>query len=214
MTISVSQFPALAAGCVLYLSSPGLVCTAASQGRWGEETEHFLHNITHLDEHEHRHEEGEAHQDHEHEHIGIHGLKVVLQKLHDHYEPSNIEVSTRLQQTIVVLFKRYIGGVTWWTRWQRRKRKHYCYTKTFIFSALFSNLFFFPVKYWSFTSLKLNYLRRKHYCLVKLLVTGLSWSVTLFGCKSKKVYAAWKTGPMVDFLVTREPVYDPPRSLT
>ncbi|XP_044028664.1 zinc transporter ZIP4-like [Siniperca chuatsi] len=83
VTISVSQFTALAAGCVLYLSSPGLVCTATSQGRWGEEAEHFLHKITH--------EESEQHQDHEHEHIDVHGLKVLLQELHDHYEPADSE---------------------------------------------------------------------------------------------------------------------------
>ncbi|XP_074468723.1 zinc transporter ZIP4 [Sebastes fasciatus] len=89
VTVSVSQFTDLAAGCILYLSSPGLVCTAARQGRWGEETEHFLHKITHEDHHEHRHEEREPH--HEHEHIDFHGLKVVLQELHDHYEPSDGE---------------------------------------------------------------------------------------------------------------------------
>lgn len=85
MTISVSQFPALAAGCVLYLSSPSLVCNAAKQGRWGEETEHFLHKITH----------DELHRAHAHEHVDVHGLKVLLQGLHDHYEPLNSEVSTR-----------------------------------------------------------------------------------------------------------------------
>nr|XP_046274407.1 zinc transporter ZIP4 [Scatophagus argus] len=78
-TISVSQFPALAAGCVLYLSSPGLVCNAIRQNRWGEETEHFLHKFTH--------EESEPHQDHGHEHIGVDGLQMLLQELHDHYEP-------------------------------------------------------------------------------------------------------------------------------
>ncbi|KAI3358643.1 hypothetical protein L3Q82_015060 [Scortum barcoo] len=91
-TITVSQFPALASGCILYLSSPGLVCAAVGKGRWGEETEHFLHNITHLDDHEHQHEEAEPHQDHEHEYnhdlIGLHGLKAVIQDLHNHYEPS------------------------------------------------------------------------------------------------------------------------------
>ncbi|XP_070778351.1 zinc transporter ZIP4 [Enoplosus armatus] len=87
VTISVSQFTALAAGCVLYLSSPGLVCTAISQGRWGEEAEHFLQKITH----EHGHEESKPHQHHEHEHIDVHGLKVLLRELHDHYEPSDSE---------------------------------------------------------------------------------------------------------------------------
>ncbi len=101
MTVSVSQFPSLAAGCVLYLSSPSLVCTAASQGTWGEETESFLHSVTHLDDHEHQHEESEL--SHGHDHIGINGLMVVLQDLQYHYEPSGSEVSTRLQQTVEVL---------------------------------------------------------------------------------------------------------------
>ncbi|XP_035536793.1 zinc transporter ZIP4 [Morone saxatilis] len=89
LTISVSQFPALAAGCVLYLLSPGLVCNATKQGRWGEEVEHFLHELTHGEHHEHRHEESEPH--HDHDHIDIDGLKVLIQELHDHYKPSDIE---------------------------------------------------------------------------------------------------------------------------
>ncbi|XP_067468941.1 zinc transporter ZIP4 [Thunnus thynnus] len=84
-TISVAEFPAVAAGCVLYLTSPGLVCAAVRQGRWGEETEHFLHKITHGEHHEER----EPH--HDHEHIDIHGLETVLQELHNHYEPADSE---------------------------------------------------------------------------------------------------------------------------
>ncbi|TDH04036.1 hypothetical protein EPR50_G00148090 [Perca flavescens] len=79
VTISGSQFTALAAGCVLYLSTPGLVCTAVRQGRWGEEVERFLHEITHQEQHQ------------DHEHIHVHGLKVLLKKLHDHYKPSESE---------------------------------------------------------------------------------------------------------------------------
>lgn len=89
MSISVSQFPAFAAGCLLYLSSPSLVCSAAKQGRWGDETERFLHRITH-EEHEHVHKESH----HAHDQIDIHGLEVLLQELHEHYEPLNNEVST------------------------------------------------------------------------------------------------------------------------
>ncbi|CAK6949363.1 zinc transporter ZIP4 [Scomber scombrus] len=84
-TISVSEFTAVAAGYVLYLASPGLVCTAVRQGRWGEETEHFLHKITHGE----HHEESESH--HNHEHIDIHGIETVLQELHSHYEPADSE---------------------------------------------------------------------------------------------------------------------------
>ncbi|XP_070702853.1 zinc transporter ZIP4 [Pempheris klunzingeri] len=93
VTISVSQFTSLAAGCVLYLSSPGLVCTAVRQGRWGEEAGHLLHKITH-DHHQHLHEETETHEhEHEHEHelMDTHGVKVLLQELQDHYEPSHSE---------------------------------------------------------------------------------------------------------------------------
>ncbi|XP_071357072.1 zinc transporter ZIP4 [Trachinotus anak] len=89
VTVSVSQFTHVAAGCVLYLASPGLVCTAVSQGRWGEETEHFLHRITHHDHHEHQH--GSKGVRHDHEYIDVHGLEVVLQELHHHYEPSHSE---------------------------------------------------------------------------------------------------------------------------
>ncbi|XP_029299362.1 zinc transporter ZIP4 [Cottoperca gobio] len=83
VTISVSQFTDLAAGCVLYLSSPDLVCTAVREGRWGQEAEHFLHELTHQDQQPHQH--------HEHEHIDVHALKVLLQELHHHYEPSDKE---------------------------------------------------------------------------------------------------------------------------
>ncbi|KAK9526754.1 hypothetical protein VZT92_015437 [Zoarces viviparus] len=91
VTISVPQFTALAAGCVLYLSSPGLVCSAVRQGTWGQEVQHFLRKKTHEDHHEHRHEESEQHQDHEHVHIDVHELNVLLQELSDHYEPSDRE---------------------------------------------------------------------------------------------------------------------------
>ncbi|XP_027890969.1 zinc transporter ZIP4 [Xiphophorus couchianus] len=76
VTVSVSQFPALAAGSVLYLSSPGLVCAAVGQGKWAEETDRFLHKHTHSD---HR----------SHTHIGVGGLEGVIQDLQNHYEPSN-----------------------------------------------------------------------------------------------------------------------------
>ncbi|XP_008420375.1 zinc transporter ZIP4 [Poecilia reticulata] len=76
VTVSVSQFPVLAAGSVLYLSSPDSVCTAVGQGKWAEETDRFLHKHTHSD---HR----------SHPHIGIVGLGGVIQDLQNHYEPSN-----------------------------------------------------------------------------------------------------------------------------
>lgn len=91
ITVSVSQFTDFAAGSVLYLVSPGLVCTAVGQGKWGEETEGFLHRIAYHDHHEHHHEESRA--GHAHEHIDIHGLEELLYDLHDHYEPEHSEVS-------------------------------------------------------------------------------------------------------------------------
>ncbi|XP_060948894.1 zinc transporter ZIP4 [Limanda limanda] len=89
-TISVSQFSDLAAGSVLYLTSPGPVCHAIIEGRWGEETEHFLHRVTHHEEHEHlEHEEGRT--QHDHEHIDVHQLETVFVELRRHYEPSPSE---------------------------------------------------------------------------------------------------------------------------
>ncbi|XP_034561168.1 zinc transporter ZIP4 isoform X2 [Notolabrus celidotus] len=95
VTISVSEFPNVAAGSILYLSSPSQVCTAVSQGRWAEETEHFLHKITHEDHHEHEHEENETHHknehEHEHDHIDTRGLQLLFHELEEHYEPSHSE---------------------------------------------------------------------------------------------------------------------------
>ncbi|XP_061598359.1 zinc transporter ZIP4 [Cololabis saira] len=83
VTVSVSQFSPLASGSVLYLSSPGPVCVALSQGKWAEETEHFLHKFTH---HDHVRE---SHDDHGHNHMDVHGLESVLRELHHHYKPSD-----------------------------------------------------------------------------------------------------------------------------
>uniref|UniRef100_A0AAX7V8C0 Zinc transporter ZIP4 n=1 Tax=Astatotilapia calliptera TaxID=8154 RepID=A0AAX7V8C0_ASTCA len=81
------DFTALASGSVLYLSSPGLVCTAIKTGTWGEETEKFLHKFTHNDPHEHKSEAN-----HDHEHIDVHGLEGVIQELRSHYDPTESEV--------------------------------------------------------------------------------------------------------------------------
>ncbi|XP_016896402.1 zinc transporter ZIP4 [Cynoglossus semilaevis] len=93
VTISVSQFTQLAAGCVLHLTSPGAVCTAIRQGRWAEETEHFLHEITHGEHHEHQHEKSRT--EHAHDHMDVHGLETVLQELQHHYEPEHSESCVR-----------------------------------------------------------------------------------------------------------------------
>ncbi|XP_077363747.1 zinc transporter ZIP4-like [Festucalex cinctus] len=93
--IDAAGFSALAAGCVLYLSSPDKVCAAAGQGRWGEEVERFLHEIASGNSHEHHHEgeevDGESCHGHEHQHVGLGGLESVFRELLKHYEPSEIE---------------------------------------------------------------------------------------------------------------------------
>lgn len=74
-TVSLAQFPALAAGSVLYLSSPGLACDAAKERRWMAETQSFLHKITHGEggHHHHRHEADEVGHGHDHSERGEHG---------------------------------------------------------------------------------------------------------------------------------------------
>lgn len=101
VTISVSQFTQLAAGCVLHLTSPGTVCTAIRQGRWAEETEHFLHEITHGEHHEHQHEKSRT--EHAHDHMDVRGLETVLQELQHHYEPEHSEVGSGMTLHNVVL---------------------------------------------------------------------------------------------------------------
>nr|XP_057904070.1 zinc transporter ZIP4 isoform X2 [Doryrhamphus excisus] len=44
--VDASQLAALAAGCVLYLSSPGSTCAAAGRGGWGQEVQRFLHQVS------------------------------------------------------------------------------------------------------------------------------------------------------------------------
>ncbi|KAK2830463.1 hypothetical protein Q5P01_018394 [Channa striata] len=93
--ISVSQFTDFAAGCILFLLSPELVCTAIGQGTWGEEAEHLLHKITHQD----------------HEHIDVHGLEALLQELHDHYEPTHAERCTTISEIMTDEQTQEVGAV-------------------------------------------------------------------------------------------------------
>uniref|UniRef100_A0A672Z8D2 Zinc transporter ZIP4 n=1 Tax=Sphaeramia orbicularis TaxID=375764 RepID=A0A672Z8D2_9TELE len=72
-TISASQFSVIAGGGVLFLTSPALVCSMIRQGRWGEETELFLHKLT-------RHEHQEENQQ-----------KMLLHDLEEHYHPLDTE---------------------------------------------------------------------------------------------------------------------------
>ncbi|CAB1350801.1 unnamed protein product [Coregonus sp. 'balchen'] len=48
----------VAAGCCLYLSSPTEACSAVRAGRWGDETDHLIQEITGHDHHGHRHRDG------------------------------------------------------------------------------------------------------------------------------------------------------------
>lgn len=77
----MSEFPVFAAGCLLYLSSPNLVCTATKQGQWGDRTNAFIHKLTHTEE-----QPG-------HQHMDLNGLLVLIHDLHHHYKPSNTKVS-------------------------------------------------------------------------------------------------------------------------
>uniref|UniRef100_A0A672IZG6 Zinc transporter ZIP4 n=1 Tax=Salarias fasciatus TaxID=181472 RepID=A0A672IZG6_SALFA len=89
ISVSVSQFPAFAAGSVLYLSSPSVVCAAIAEEKWGDKTEEFLHNVTHHDHsgHTNREDAGHSHND-----MDIHGLEAVFEELKHHYEPSPNEI--------------------------------------------------------------------------------------------------------------------------
>ncbi|KAM9418935.1 zinc transporter ZIP4 [Salvelinus alpinus] len=65
----------VAAGCCLYLSSPSEACSAVRAGRWGDETDNFIHEIT-------GYEHGDGHGDMESS-----GIKTLLHNLKKHYRP-------------------------------------------------------------------------------------------------------------------------------
>ncbi|XP_070995579.1 zinc transporter ZIP4-like isoform X2 [Oncorhynchus clarkii lewisi] len=82
----------VAAGCHLYLSSPTEACSAVRAGRWGDETDHLIQEITghdHLiqeitghDHHVHRHRDGHGHGDMESS-----GIETLLRNMEKHYKP-------------------------------------------------------------------------------------------------------------------------------
>ncbi|KAM9824511.1 zinc transporter ZIP4 [Neosynchiropus ocellatus] len=81
-SVSTSEFPALAAGSIFYLTAPGPVCAAAGQGKWAEETERFLHRTAH----------GAATaENHAEEELTIAGLERIVEELKVHYTPSSTE---------------------------------------------------------------------------------------------------------------------------
>ncbi|XP_062386021.1 zinc transporter ZIP4 [Sardina pilchardus] len=80
--VHAGDFPRLAAGCCLYLIDPLRACGAASAGRWGEETEEFIHQLAHGDHIGHG-----GHEDHEgHESSAVERL---LHGLEEHYLPES-----------------------------------------------------------------------------------------------------------------------------
>ncbi|CAB1320463.1 unnamed protein product [Coregonus sp. 'balchen'] len=62
----------VAAGCCLYLSSPSEACSAVRAGRWGDETDHFIREITGY---------GDGHRDMERS-----GIETLLRNLKKHYK--------------------------------------------------------------------------------------------------------------------------------
>ncbi|XP_029507214.2 zinc transporter ZIP4 isoform X1 [Oncorhynchus nerka] len=80
----------VAAGCHLYLSSPTEACSAVRAGRWGDETDHLIQEITGHDHliqeitgHDHhRHRDGHGHGDMESS-----GIETLLRNMEKHYKP-------------------------------------------------------------------------------------------------------------------------------
>uniref|UniRef100_A0A2I4BA48 Zinc transporter ZIP4 n=1 Tax=Austrofundulus limnaeus TaxID=52670 RepID=A0A2I4BA48_AUSLI len=107
--VGVSQFPALAAGSVLYLSSPLQTCIAIQYGMWAEETDLFLHEFTHHD-----------HLKHTHGYMDAHGLEGVLQELNGHYEPSDNKSCVTASSIMMTIHpssadqKQEVGAVLGW----------------------------------------------------------------------------------------------------
>ncbi|XP_055733204.1 zinc transporter ZIP4-like [Salvelinus fontinalis] len=65
----------VAAGCCLYLSSPSEACSSVRAGRWGDDTDNFIHEITGYDH-------GDGHGDMESS-----GIETLLHNLKKHYKP-------------------------------------------------------------------------------------------------------------------------------
>uniref|UniRef100_A0A8C6S5I2 Zinc transporter ZIP4 n=1 Tax=Neogobius melanostomus TaxID=47308 RepID=A0A8C6S5I2_9GOBI len=81
--ISLSEFRVIVLGSVLYLSSPETACSAIKQGTWREETEHFLHEITHGEHHQHS-------EHHDHENIDVHASCVDAAELTEGQEDGEV----------------------------------------------------------------------------------------------------------------------------
>lgn len=78
--ISLSDFRIILSSSVLYLRSPGPVCSAIKKGMWREETEYFLHEITHSGHHQNS-------EHHDHESVTVHTVEQLLHDITDHYRP-------------------------------------------------------------------------------------------------------------------------------
>ncbi|XP_077446241.1 zinc transporter ZIP4 [Stigmatopora argus] len=89
--VDASAIGALAAGCVLYLTSPEAACVAAARGAWGEEAERFLDGLQSGNPHRRRRgDDGPCHGS-ERWHVDLSGLDAVLGGILQHYESADVE---------------------------------------------------------------------------------------------------------------------------
>ncbi|XP_041933445.1 zinc transporter ZIP4 isoform X1 [Alosa sapidissima] len=80
--VHADDFLRLAAGCCLYLSDPLRACGAATAGRWGEETEEFIHQLAHGEDAGHG-----GHEDHGGHEGGA--VERLLHSMEEHYRPES-----------------------------------------------------------------------------------------------------------------------------
>ncbi|XP_036423430.1 zinc transporter ZIP4 [Colossoma macropomum] len=77
--LQAEGFFKVAAGCCLFLSSPINTCTAILEGRWAQETDHFIQSILAHNDHGDSHEEGVS--------LGREGLEKLLHDMEEYYLP-------------------------------------------------------------------------------------------------------------------------------
>ncbi|KAL6460483.1 hypothetical protein MHYP_G00304490 [Metynnis hypsauchen] len=77
--LQVEGFFKVAAACCLFLSSPSNTCTAIQEGRWAQETDHFIQSFLAHSDHGDSHEEGVS--------LGREGLEELLHDMEEYYLP-------------------------------------------------------------------------------------------------------------------------------
>ncbi|KAI4900358.1 hypothetical protein NFI96_024997 [Prochilodus magdalenae] len=77
--LQVEGFFRVAAGCCLFLSSVSNTCTAIREGRWAQETDHFIQSILAHSDHSDSHEEEVS--------LGTEGLEKLLHDMEMYYIP-------------------------------------------------------------------------------------------------------------------------------